>query len=335
MLTFLWPWAFFILPAPLIVYRVIPKAPRCDAALWVPFFAEVSCCAGEARAGRTRFFRVLPLLLIWCLLVLSFARPQWIGDPLSIPVTGRDLLVAVDISGSMGQEDMAVGGRQVSRIVLVKTVLNEFLDRRIGDRVGLILFGTEAYVRAPLTFDRQTVKKLLDEARIGFAGQKTSIGDAIGLAVKRLKERPADSRVLILLTDGSNTAGNLPPLQAAELAARIGMTIYAIGIGTDERTVRDFFGTHRVNPSDDLDEQLLREIAGVTNGHYFRAHKEEELAEIYRHIDALEPAVQDDEIVRITRTLFHWPLGAALLASFLTALIHIPFSSVSTGMGKK
>lgn len=326
MLNFVWPWVFLLLPAPLLVYWGVPKATRDDAAVFVPFFAEVAGFAGQAQSGRLHFFRLLFLTAIWCLLVVALGRPQWIGDPVALPVSGRDLLVAVDISGSMGQEDMVIGNSQVSRITLVKKVLNEFLDRRTGDRVGLILFGTEAYIQAPLTFDRQTVKKLFNEAQIGFAGKKTSIGDAIGLAVKRLKERPADHRVLIMLTDGRNTAGNLQPLQAAELGARTGVTIYTIGVGADEIMVRDFFGTRRVNPSGDLDEDMLREIARLTDGRYFRARKSEELAEIYQMIDELEPVAQDNEIVRPVKALFHWPLAAALLVSFLAALLHIPFS---------
>ncbi|MFZ5764441.1 MAG: vWA domain-containing protein [Thermodesulfobacteriota bacterium] len=331
MLSFFWPWAFVLLPAPLVVYLVVPRAVQPEAALWIPFFAEIAPFSGHGQSGRVNPARALVLVGIWLLLILALARPQWTGEPLFMPVSGRDLLLAVDISGSMAEEDLAVNGRQVARIDLVKEVLHAFLERRVGDRVGLILFGTEAHVRAPLTFDRRTVKKLLDEAQIGFAGQKTSIGDAIMLAVKRLRERPAKSRVLILLTDGSNTAGNVAPRQAAELAARSGMTIYAVGVGADERIVRDLFGSHRVRGGGDLDEELLREMATVTGGRYFRARQGEELHEIYRQIDELEPAAQEEEIVRVVRGLFHWPLGAALLLSFLLALPALPRRRPSAG----
>ncbi len=324
MLSFIWPWAFWFLPFPWLIYRFIPKAPKHDVALLVPFFEELHGFDRQSTVVRSRRLKVVLLVLIWCLLIAAFSRPQWIGDPVALPVSGRDLMVAVDISGSMGQEDMFINKKQVPRIFLVKKVVNEFIDRRVGDRIGLLLFGTEAYIQVPLTFDRQTVKTLLNEAQLGFAGKKTSIGDAIGLAVKRLKERPAENRILILLTDGSNTAGNVKPLQAAKLAAQTGITIYTIGVGADEIMVRDFFGTRRVNPSADLDEEMLRRIADLTGGKYFRARNTEELEKIYRIIDQLQPVAQEAETFRPIKVLFYWPLGAALMLSFLTALLHVP-----------
>jgi Ca-activated chloride channel family protein len=326
MLSFIWPWAFWFLPVPWLIYRIIPKAPKHDVALFVPFFDELHGFDRQSTVVRSRFLKVLLLILTWCLLIAALSRPQWIGDPVALPVSGRDLMVAVDISGSMGQEDMFIDMQQVSRIFLVKKVVNEFIERRTGDRIGLLLFGTEAYIQAPLTFDRQTVKTLFNEAQLGFAGKRTSIGDAIGLAVKRLKERPAENRVLILLTDGSNTAGAVEPLQAAKLAAQTGIVIYTIGVGAEEILVHDFFGARKVNPSADLDEELLREIADLTNGRYFRAHDIGELEQIYRIIDELEPVEQEAETFRPTKALFYWPLGAGLVLSFLSALLHIPLT---------
>ena len=324
MLSFVWPWAFWFLPVPWLIYRIVPKAPKHDVALFVPFFEELHGFDRQSTVVRSRFLKVLLLVLTWCFLISALSRPQWIGDPVALPISGRDLMVAVDISGSMGQEDMFIDKEQVSRIFLVKQVVNEFIERRTGDRIGLLLFGTEAYIQAPLTFDRQTVKTLFNEAELGFAGKRTSIGDAIGLAVKRLKERPADNRILILLTDGSNTAGAVEPLQAAKLAAQTGIVIYTIGVGADEIMVRDFFGTRKVNPSADLDEEMLREIAALTAGTYFRARNTEELEKIYRIIDELEPVEQEAETFRPTKALFYWPLGAALVLSFLSALLHMP-----------
>ncbi len=323
MLSFAWAWAFLLLPLPLLVYFGLPRAGREDAALLVPFFREVANFTPRpvARGGVTRPGLLLLLGLIWLLLVTALARPQWVGGPEAMSAVGRDLLVAVDISGSMAQEDMVVGTSQVSRLELVKKVVGDFLDRRVGDRVGLLLFGTEAYLQAPLTFDRQTVKTLLNESLIGFAGKQTSLGDAILLAVKHLKDRPASSRVLILLTDGTNTAGSVDPLTAAGMAAQTGVRIYTIGVGAAEMVVRTFFGSQRVNPSADLDEETLGKIAATTGGRYFRARDSGELAEIYQVIDHLEPVEQASEIYRPVQSYYYLPLAGALGLSFLVVLL--------------
>ena len=328
MMQFVWPWAFWLLPLPFLVYKGLPKARKYDAALYVPFYHDVvGFEAQQYSSARTGFIKVLLLMLMWCLLVLAISRPQWIGEPIALPASGRDLMLAVDISGSMKIDDMIMDGKQVERITLVKKVVNEFVERRTGDRVGLLLFGTEAYLQVPLTFDRKTVKTLFNEAQLGFAGEKTSIGDAIGLAVKRLKERPDDSRVLILLTDGMNTAGKVEPVQAAQLAAQTNVKVYTIGVGADEMIVRDFFGSRRVNPSAELDEETLQEIADLTGGKYFRARDPEELEKIYQLIDKLEPVKQEDETFRPVKALFYLPLAGALILSFLAACWHIPFFS--------
>ena len=177
----------------------------------------------------------------------------------------------------------------------------------------MILFGTQAYLHVPLTFDRKTVSQLLDEAVIGLAGPSTAIGDAIGIAVKRLRENDADDKVLILLTDGANTAGTIDPIRAAELAADSGLKIHTIGIGADEMMVRRLFSTFKVNPSRDLDEKTLTEIAESTGGRYFRARDTEELTEIYAEIDRLEPIERGGEHFRPVTSLFMWPLAVACL----------------------
>jgi len=322
MLTILWPWAWLLLPLPLFVYFGLPSAGRQgEAALRVPFYQEVgSLVPAHRESGRTSPGWLLLLAVIWISLVAAVSRPQWVGDPVALPAMGRDLLLGVDISGSMSTEDMVSGGRQISRLGLVKQVAGEFINRRIGDRVGLLLFGTTAYLQTPLTFDRQTVKTLLNEAMIGFAGPQTSLGDAIGLAIKHLRERPAQSRVLILLTDGTNTSGSVAPLNAAGLAAQTGVKIYTIGIGAEEMVVRTLFGNQRVNPAADLDEDTLEKIAATTGGRYFRARNPEELAKIYQEIDRLEPVEQESELYRPVRALYYLPLALALFLSFLMAL---------------
>jgi Ca-activated chloride channel family protein len=258
------------------------------------------------------------------LLLLAAARPTWIGDPIELPNSGRDLMLAVDISGSMEIEDMQWNQTQVQRIAAVKQLGAEFITRRSGDRLGLILFGTNAYVQSPLSFDTATVKRFLLEAQIGFAGKDTAIGDAIGLAVKRLKERPAENRVLILLTDGQDTASAVRPIDAAQLAKNLGIRIYTIGIGADQMTLPGLFGSsfgsRQVNPSAELDEAGLQEIATLTGGQYFRARNPQELATIYQLLDQLEPVEQSSVTYRPRQALGYLPLLAALLLSFGLAL---------------
>jgi Ca-activated chloride channel family protein len=225
-------------------------------------------------------------------------------------------MLAVDISGSMGTEDLQLGGQLVNRLTVVKNVVRDFIAAREGDRVGLILFGTNAYVQAPLTFDLPTVNQLLVEAPVGIAGGKTAIGDAIGLAVKRLRQRPAGDKVLILLTDGANNVGEVAPVKAAELAAQEQIRIYTIGVGADEMRLPSIFGnfgSRIVNPSAELDEDTLKAIADTTGGRYFRAQNTAKLVEIYDIIDAMEPIEQEAETYRPIAALYYWPLGAAWL----------------------
>lgn len=316
------PWALLALPLPWLVYRWLPAADTDTAALRVPFFGVVQQLysgGGGHRGGRL----LLPCLL-WLLLVCAASAPTWEGPAVTLPASGRELMLAVDISGSMQIEDMMVGDQPVSRLIAVKAVVSDFIQRRRGDRLGLILFGSQAYVQAPLTFDRATVSQFMEEAQLGFAGRETAIGDAIGLAIKRLRERSGDRHVLILLTDGANTAGSVAPLAAAEFAAQHNIVVYTIGIGADRMTVPGLFGTgfgaRQVNPSADLDEDTLRRIAELTQGSYFRARDPAQLANIYAELDRLEPVAAEGETVRPMRSLAHWPLGLALLISAAWAL---------------
>jgi Ca-activated chloride channel family protein len=289
--------------------------------LRIPFFAVVAA-ARSVRPPRRARWKLILAVLIWLLLVLTAGRPQFVGAPFSMPLSGRDLLLAVDISGSMQTEDMVLEQQITDRLSAVKAVAGDFIERRTGDRLGLILFGQQAYLQTPLTFDRTTVHTLLNEAAIGLAGRETAIGDAIGLAVKRLREQPQDNRVLILLTDGANTAGEITPLRAAELAANEGVRIYTIGIGADRMAVNSLFGRQWLNPSADLDETTLTTIAGKTGGRYFRARDSEGLAGIYQLLDEMEPVAGDNETLRPVEELYAWPLTAAfiiLLALLLAA----------------
>lgn len=314
-----WPWLLLALPLPWLLRRLLPRAaPVSGAALRVPFYAMLSPAQPHAAPPSGRWSFVLALLA-WLLLVLAAARPQWLGDPIPLPMAGRDLMLAVDISGSMTEEDMVIGGRAVDRLTAVKAVAGDFIERRVGDRIGLILFGQQAYVQTPLTFDRATARTLLFESAVGLAGRETAIGDAIGVAVKRLRDQPTDERVLVLLTDGANTAGSIAPLKAAELAKEAGIRIYTIGVGSDPGAGFGAFGLSMGrNP---IDEATLEAIAEGTGGRYFRARDLRELQGIYGLLDELEPVESDQQTFRPVGELFAWPLGLALALSAWVAAV--------------
>jgi Ca-activated chloride channel family protein len=325
-LEWAWPWLFALLPLPWIVARTLPRARLpAGAALHLPL-AIVGLDSADGAAPVPRWRGILALVA-WLLLLASAARPQWVGEAQALPRTGRDLLLAVDASGSMSTEDMAIGGRALSRYAAVKTIAGDFVRRRTGDRIGLVVFGSQAYLLTPLTFDRETVLKQLDDSAVGLPGRETAIGDAVGLAVKRLHERPQQQRVLILLTDGVNDAGELDPRKAVELAVAEHVKIYTIGIGAEAMRVNGFFGSQVVNPSADLDARLLTDMADKTGGHFYRARDTAELAKIYREIDALEPAQDATQQYRPIDELFYWPLSAVLLlALFALRPIALPRS---------
>ena len=314
MITFVWPSLAVLLPLPWFVRRFLSPASRIEeAALRVPFLGDFADeAATTAHDQRPARWLLLLAVIAWSLLISAAMRPQWLGELIEIPVSGRDLMMAVDLSGSMQEKDFKLGSRNVDRLTATKSIAGSFIERRIGDRLGLILFGKRAYLQVPLTFDRKTVTELLYESVIGLAGKSTAIGDAIGLAVKRLREEDENSRVLILLTDGANTAGEVDPLSAADLAAREGLKIYTIGIGADEMIVNSFFGRRRVNPSADLDEVTLQGIAEKTGGQYFRARDTKELEEIYALLDKLEPVEKESQKYRPRTALYFWPLSVAL-----------------------
>lgn len=321
MFSFTWPWIFALLPLPLLVRWMSARRESMGSALRVPFYARIQELekSGSKATYGARTKAVL-LLLVWLLLLAAAARPVWTGDPVPLPKEGRDLLLAVDISQSMSEPDMAVNSGYASRIDAVKVVVSDFIERRDGDRIGLILFGEQGYLQTPLTFDRDTVQAQLTEAQLGFAGNATAIGDAIGLAIKRLRERDANSRVLILLTDGANTAGT-DPREAATIAAEAGIRIHTVGVGAEARPVSGIFGLSRtINPSSDLDEETLEYIASTTGGEYFRARDPVELARIYDALDQLEP-VPEDVTYRPQRALFYWPLGLSLGFSILLLVL--------------
>jgi Ca-activated chloride channel family protein len=313
MIHFQWPWLLAVLPLPLLIRWLLPAyRPIEHAALKVPFLDDFADGAMPT-ISQTKQWSLILAALAWFFLVVASTRPQWLGEPIEQAISGRDLMLAVDLSGSMEEQDFFINNQAVDRLTAAKSVASDFINRRIGDRIGLILFGTQAYLQTPLTFDRKTVITLLNESALGLAGENTAIGDAIGLAVKRLKNQPSNSRVLVLMTDGANTAGEVSPLKAAELAAENQLKIYTIGIGADEMIVRSFFGNRKVNPSTDLDENTLVKIAETTGGHYYRARNTEEMNNIYLRLDELEPIAKDKQFFRPRTELFHWSLALALV----------------------
>jgi len=304
-------WVFWLLPLPLIARFLLPAAPvNSTAALRVPFYKHLSPNLQASKKGPS-WLRVSLAVICWILLVTAAARPQLVGDTVRQPVTGRSLMMSVDISMSMDEPDMIISGRRMTRISAVKAVASDFIQNREGDRIGLILFGSQAYLQAPLTFDRKTVSTLLEESFLGLAGRATAIGDAIGLAVKRLRNEDEKNRVLILLTDGANTAGNVEPLKAADLAAQEKVKIYTIGVGSMR--------------SRDLDEPTLQAIAEKTGGKYFRARDVEGLLKIYKALDEIEPVSKDELSYRPVEELFYYPLAIALGLSGLIVLFSSSF----------
>ena len=323
MIQFEWPMMLSLLPLPLVVrYFSGASASNREAALRVPFLEEF---AAQSRYGQHRMstaWRGALATLAWLLLILAAMQPQWLGEFIELPVSGRDMMLVVDLSGSMQEEDFVIRDQRVDRLTALKYVAGDFIDRRVGDRIGLILFGDRAYLQAPLSLDRETVKTLLYETVIGLAGRATAIGDGIGLAVKRLREQKNSNRILILLTDGANSAGEVDPIDAARLAASEGLKIYTIGIGADEMVVESFFGSRKVNPSADLDEKALIDIAETTGGRYFRARDTEELEQIYAILDELEPIEQDVKRFRPMKSLYFWPLSLSVLLMSGLLLYH-------------
>lgn len=343
MINIVWPWVYLLLPLPFLIRWLPAKKGQSGGVLKVPFYNELVSLGEKTDVNVKTFDKWYYFFLaIWILLLIAASRPQWMGEPVALPVTGRDLMLSVDISGSMELPDLKLKGKPVTRLQVVKFVAGKFIQRRVGDRLGLILFGKRAYIQTPLTFDRTTVNQMLDEAEIGLAGKETAIGDAIGLAVKRLREQASSDRILILLTDGANTAGEIDPKKAAELAAAEGLKIYTVGIGAESMDLHNasgvtslnpftLFGNRTINPSRDLDEETLTYIASKTGGQYFRAKDTAALEDIYRKLDELEPTVKDEKTYRPVNELYYFFLAGALFFS----VVYLLYFTVGTLIPQK
>lgn len=311
------PWALLLIPVPLFLWYLLPRAKvKLPAALKVPFFeAMAGIVEQENRLISAKTLLLIPVL-VWVLLVIALSGPRWVGEPKPVAREGYNIMMVLDLSGSMEITDMLLHGRPVSRLLVVKRAAEQFVEDRVGDRIGLILFGTRAYLQTPLTYDRHSVLMRIDDATAGLAGKTTSIGDAVGLAVKRLQDVPSKGRVIILLTDGANNSGVLAPLKAAELAKQDGIKIYTIGLGSeaDPRALTgDFFAP---TLSAELDEKTLEKMAKMTGGRYFRATDPESLQSIYQTINQLETVKQEQATVRPQKEYYPWFVAFALLLCF-------------------
>jgi Ca-activated chloride channel family protein len=305
------PWVLLLLPAPLLVWLLLPHYRERQESVRIPFFEDAAAASGRTPSSgavvlRTNWLQKLLAPLVWALMVLAVARPVWVEDPIEKVQAARDLMLAVDLSGSMEARDfLDPEGQRLDRLQAVKLVLDDFISRREGDRIGLIVFGGQAFLQAPFTLDHEVSRQLLDETRIGMAGPQTAIGDAIGLSLKAFETSETPEKVLMLLTDGNDTGSKIPPMTAADLAAKQDIKIYTVAIGDPQAS-----GEERV------DLEALRDIAAATGGRSFRAEDREGLEAVYRELDALEPVELETLSYRPRRPLYFWPLGLGVLLVF-------------------
>ena len=318
MFTFGFIWAFLLLPLPLLLRLLVAPYREERPAVHVPFFDDLARVSGEtpdsgSAVRKQPLPRQIVVGLCWILLVTAMARPQWIEAPVTREIPTRDVLLGVDLSGSMSAKDFkGAGGKQHVRLDAVKGVLENFLKHRKGDRVGLILFGTAPFIQAPFTEDLQTVQELLRDAQVGMCGPRTAIGDSIGLAINLFKNSVVKERLYILLTDGNDSASSLPPEQAARIAADNGITIFTVAVG-DPQAVGE----------EKLDVKTLKAVASITGGHYFWAGDRDQLDEIYKRIDELSTHKVETVSHRPKKDLYPWPLAGVMVLSMLLHLVRL------------
>ncbi len=327
MFRFAWPWLGLLVLLPLVARFLWPSARRASPAdqqpvLLHPALTRLDGAFGAVAPGLPagQSMQLLLRSLLWGMLVLAMMQPQWLQQHKRVISRGYDLMLAIDASRSMEALDFTVDGQRVTRMAVVKGVAGRFIDQRQGDRIGLVLFGDSAFVQSPLTLDAGAARAMLDNVVTRMAGDGTAIGDAIGLAVKKLRERPEGSRVLILVTDGENTAGTLPPVEAARLAAQYHIRIYTIGVGS--KGLVPFMENGEMTMTRmEIDEDLLREISARTGGAYFRATDTQALEKIYRDINELERTEAETRSVMVPEPLYRWPLALALVVLLALALL--------------
>jgi Ca-activated chloride channel family protein len=303
MIEFSYPWMFVLIILPVFVTWLAPVYKERKSSLQVPYFAKLVDVTGEKpQSGAVilnrRHIQRFLVAIVWLCLVIAMAKPEIVGEPIVQKKSARDLMIAVDLSGSMAVEDFTTGdGKNVNRLVAVKQVLAEFANNREHDRLGLILFGDAPYLQAPFTADIQTWQTLLDESQIGMAGQSTAFGDAIGLAISVFKNTDSKSKVLIVLTDGNDNGSKVPPVEAAKVAAAQGVKIYTIAVG-DPAAVGE----------EKVDIKVLAEIANVTKGKSFQALNRKELQQAYIDINDFEPQLFDSQTYRPRTSAHYYPI---------------------------
>ncbi|MEZ5898908.1 MAG: VWA domain-containing protein [Hyphomicrobiaceae bacterium] len=316
MLSFAYPWLALIAPLPLLVFYLLPAYERRSTAVRVPFFRDLARLSGAeirqgASIGRRDLWRLLVLAVCWLLAVLAVMRPQWVLPPIHHDKPARDLLLLVDLSGSMDTADFTdASGKTVNRLTAVKQVLDDFLSRREGDRVGIIVFGNAAYVLVPFTTDLKLARQMLGEMQVGMAGPRTVFGDAIGLGINHFAASTAPAKTMIALTDGNDTASSVPPAEAARIAKDNGIVIHTVAVG-DPSAVGE----------EKLDEAALKDVASVTGGGYYHALDRKELAGIYTKLDEIETRKVETVSFQPRVELYWIPLAALLLLTlFVQAL---------------
>ena len=327
MIEFAYPNFLWLMLLPVCVYYILPSVHRMYGdALKVPFvrdIAEVKSHFKGLRVVRSRavssYLKMFLLSIVWLCLIVALCRPQWVGEPMKVQNEGRDILLVVDISRSMLERDFQYHGKYYDRLSVVKQVVSEFVDKRNEDKIGLVLFGTRAYLQVPLTYDKQAIKDTLYATDAGMAGNSTSIGDAIGVGLKNMPPDEHHNKVIILLTDGENNDGSLSMPQAIELAAQENVKVYTIGVGSDETAILG--GLFVMQRDTELDEESLEKLAEATQGTYFRAKDVDSLQRVYEKIDQLEPQKREGRFVQETRELFYYPASMALMLFILLMLM--------------
>ncbi len=319
MFEFGWTWAFFLLPLPLIILLLLPAVKQKRSSLAVPFFKEAVDISGQKpRKGvfvsKRSVIQYIVMWLVWILLIGALSSPQLVGEPELKVKTARNLLLLIDLSASMTTRDWVMDGKRTTRWEAVKQVMQEFIEKREGDRLGLVLFATQPYLQVPFTTDLQVVQNYLFETEVGMAGSKTAMGNAIGFGVQLFQADTVDSKVMILLTDGVDSGSELNPIQAARTAALDSIIIYTIGIGNPAGKIFD------------LDEKGLTAISKETNGRYFRAMDRDELQKVYETLEALEPIEFEEESYRPATLLYYYPL----LVAFVFVVIYHLFKGTFT-----
>lgn len=319
MITLGLPFALALLPLPWLIWRFLPPVREKVTALRFPFFRRIVEAAGaDPREGAVVLARsrvqMAAALAVWALVVVALAQPERVGQPVEMTRAARDVVLAIDISGSMDARDFpGEDGKPLQRLEAVRNVVKEFVTGRDGDRMALIVFGSKAYVQAPLTEDLTTILDLLDRTQVGMAGPHTALGDSIGLAIRTFEASEIEDRLMILLSDGSDTASRMSPVNAAEIAAGDGVEIFTIGVGDPEAS-----GENRV------DLVALQDIARRTGGAYFFAADESALTSVYDRVDAMAPRITETLSFRPRKSLAHWPMGlAVLIALGAVAALHL------------